>query len=139
MLTVEAAAKADFGSFRSLRRLCKRHQDVIHLCRLLTVVIPFNPAHILEGSEISPSLVQLHERVGIFCYHPYGVILTWHRREQSQLQDVNENEIESNWDQVVDRSIIYPFLRCLYLNFASDSFDGMELKPELLRGIYAYG
>jgi len=33
----------------------------------------------------------------------------------------NDIEIESNWDQVID------------------SFDNMELKPELLRGIYAYG
>jgi len=41
--------------------------------------------------------------------------------EESQLQDAPVNEIESNWDQIVD------------------SFDGMELKPELLRGIYAYG
>ncbi|KAM6501422.1 DEAD domain containing protein [Amanita muscaria] len=38
-----------------------------------------------------------------------------------QLQDVAENDIESNWDQIVD------------------SFDNMDLKPELLRGIYAYG
>lgn len=30
-------------------------------------------------------------------------------------------EIESNWDTV------------------TDNFDNMELKPELLRGIYAYG
>ncbi|KAJ7811666.1 DEAD-domain-containing protein [Mycena olivaceomarginata] len=41
--------------------------------------------------------------------------------EESQLQDAPVNEIESNWDQVID------------------SFDGMDLKPELLRGIYAYG
>ncbi|KAJ7823573.1 DEAD-domain-containing protein [Mycena olivaceomarginata] len=34
--------------------------------------------------------------------------------EESQLQDANVNEIESNWDQVID-------------------------SPELLRGIYAYG
>jgi len=33
----------------------------------------------------------------------------------------NDIEIESNWDQVID------------------SFDNMDLKPELLRGIYAYG
>jgi len=32
-----------------------------------------------------------------------------------------ESDIESNWDQVVD------------------NFDAMDLKPELLRGIYAYG
>ncbi|KXN87188.1 ATP-dependent RNA helicase eIF4A [Leucoagaricus sp. SymC.cos] len=38
-----------------------------------------------------------------------------------EFQDVAENEIESNWDQVVD------------------NFDNMDLKPELLRGIYAYG
>jgi len=38
-----------------------------------------------------------------------------------ELQDVPESEIESNWDQVVD------------------NFDNMELKAELLRGIYAYG
>jgi translation initiation factor 4A len=37
------------------------------------------------------------------------------------LQDVTEAEIESNWDTVVD------------------SFDAMGLRPELLRGIYAYG
>ncbi|KAI6010281.1 P-loop containing nucleoside triphosphate hydrolase protein [Pisolithus marmoratus] len=40
---------------------------------------------------------------------------------EDQLQDVPETEIESNWDQVVD------------------NFDNMDLKPELLRGIYAYG
>ncbi|CAE6424696.1 hypothetical protein ACGC1H_002569 [Rhizoctonia solani] len=38
-----------------------------------------------------------------------------------ELQDVNANEIESNWDQVVD------------------NFDNMELRAELLRGVYAYG
>jgi len=43
------------------------------------------------------------------------------KREESTLQDAPVDEIESNWDQIVD------------------SFDGMELKPELLRGIYAYG
>jgi hypothetical protein len=32
-----------------------------------------------------------------------------------------DTEIESNWDTV------------------TDNFDNMELKPELLRGIYAYG
>ncbi|KAJ1307954.1 hypothetical protein OPQ81_002031 [Rhizoctonia solani] len=38
-----------------------------------------------------------------------------------ELQDINANEIESNWDQVVD------------------NFDHMDLRPELLRGVYAYG
>ncbi|KAG6328730.1 hypothetical protein ID866_10359, partial [Astraeus odoratus] len=38
-----------------------------------------------------------------------------------EFQGVPGNEIESNWDQVVD------------------NFDNMDLKPELLRGIYAYG
>ncbi|KAG6331569.1 hypothetical protein ID866_7522 [Astraeus odoratus] len=37
------------------------------------------------------------------------------------LQCVAENEIESNWDQVVD------------------NFDNMDLQPEFLRSIYAYG
>ncbi|KAF5377228.1 hypothetical protein D9615_006344 [Tricholomella constricta] len=41
--------------------------------------------------------------------------------EESTLIDASVDEIESNWDQVVD------------------SFDNMDLKPELLRGIYAYG
>jgi translation initiation factor 4A len=40
---------------------------------------------------------------------------------EEPLQDVSEAEIESNWDQVVD------------------NFDNMDLKPELLRGVYAYG
>ncbi|KAF5378327.1 hypothetical protein D9615_008723 [Tricholomella constricta] len=40
---------------------------------------------------------------------------------EDAFQDVAENEIESNWDQIVD------------------NFDNMDLKPELLRGIYAYG
>ncbi|TFY67434.1 hypothetical protein EVG20_g3952 [Dentipellis fragilis] len=40
---------------------------------------------------------------------------------EDTLQDVPEGEIESNWDQIVD------------------NFDNMELKPELLRGVYAYG
>ncbi|KAF9362194.1 translation initiation factor eIF4A [Mortierella sp. NVP85] len=35
--------------------------------------------------------------------------------------DIKDNEIESNWDEVVD------------------NFDNMDLTPELLRGIYAYG
>lgn len=39
---------------------------------------------------------------------------------QNDLQ-IADGEIESNWDQVVD------------------NFDNMDLKPELLRGIYAYG
>ncbi|KAK0482710.1 hypothetical protein IW261DRAFT_1562400 [Armillaria novae-zelandiae] len=43
------------------------------------------------------------------------------QRTEDTLQDVAENEIESNWDQVVD------------------NFDNMDLKPELLRGVYAYG
>lgn len=34
---------------------------------------------------------------------------------------LNEGLIESNYDEVVD------------------SFDNMDLKPELLRGVYAYG
>ncbi|KAG8987542.1 translation initiation factor eIF4A [Tulasnella sp. 427] len=38
-----------------------------------------------------------------------------------EFKDVPETEIESNWDQVVD------------------NFDNMELKADLLRGIYAYG
>ncbi|KAL1917443.1 uncharacterized protein VTP21DRAFT_3836 [Calcarisporiella thermophila] len=40
---------------------------------------------------------------------------------REEFKDVPETEIESNWDQIVD------------------NFDDMELKPELLRGIYAYG
>ncbi|KAI9173220.1 translation initiation factor eIF4A [Blastocladiella emersonii ATCC 22665] len=39
----------------------------------------------------------------------------------SAYQDIQETEIESNWDEVVD------------------SFDDMNLRQELLRGIYAYG
>eukprot|EP00344_Euplotes_crassus_P001428 CAMPEP_0197014930 /NCGR_PEP_ID=MMETSP1380-20130617/72207_1 /TAXON_ID=5936 /ORGANISM="Euplotes crassus, Strain CT5" /LENGTH=47 /DNA_ID= /DNA_START= /DNA_END= /DNA_ORIENTATION= len=35
--------------------------------------------------------------------------------------EITQEEIESNWEQVVE------------------SFDDMELKEELLRGIYAYG
>nr|CAG8471225.1 243_t:CDS:10 [Entrophospora candida] len=38
-----------------------------------------------------------------------------------ELNDIPEGEIESTWDEVVD------------------NFDNMNLKPELLRGIYAYG
>ncbi|CAE7210278.1 unnamed protein product [Rhizoctonia solani] len=38
-----------------------------------------------------------------------------------ELQDVNANEIESNWDEIVD------------------NFDNMGLRAELLRGVYAYG
>lgn len=34
---------------------------------------------------------------------------------------VADGDIESNWETVID------------------NFDNMELKPELLRGIYAYG
>jgi len=38
-----------------------------------------------------------------------------------EFKDIPETEIESNWDQV------------------TENFDDMELKSELLRGIYAYG
>ncbi|KAI8887722.1 ATP-dependent RNA helicase eIF4A [Backusella circina FSU 941] len=37
------------------------------------------------------------------------------------LQEIQDNEIESNWEEVVD------------------NFDNMNLKTELLRGVYAYG
>ncbi|OBZ87484.1 ATP-dependent RNA helicase eIF4A [Choanephora cucurbitarum] len=37
------------------------------------------------------------------------------------LQELQDNEIESNWEEVID------------------NFDNMNLKPELLRGVYAYG
>ncbi|GAO51260.1 hypothetical protein G7K_5366-t1 [Saitoella complicata NRRL Y-17804] len=37
------------------------------------------------------------------------------------LQEVDEGMIQSNWEEVVD------------------NFDNMDLKSELLRGIYAYG
>jgi len=40
---------------------------------------------------------------------------------EESLQDVPEGEIESNWDQIVD------------------NFDNMDLRAELLRGVYAYG
>ncbi|KAI6010284.1 P-loop containing nucleoside triphosphate hydrolase protein [Pisolithus marmoratus] len=52
--------------------------------------------------------------------NPHGQNLEG-RLTEDQLQDVPDTEIESNWDQVVD------------------NFDNMGLKPELLRGIYAYG
>lgn len=39
----------------------------------------------------------------------------------NEYNDINPAEIESNWDEVVD------------------NFDNMDLKDELLRGIYAYG
>ncbi|KAL4795496.1 hypothetical protein BDV19DRAFT_165978 [Aspergillus venezuelensis] len=37
------------------------------------------------------------------------------------LEDLQDNQIESNYDEI------------------TDSFDSMDLKPELLRGVYAYG
>ncbi|CEG64572.1 Putative ATP-dependent RNA helicase eIF4A [Rhizopus microsporus] len=37
------------------------------------------------------------------------------------LKEIQDNEIESNWEEVID------------------NFDNMHLKPELLRGVYAYG
>ncbi|KAI8808358.1 P-loop containing nucleoside triphosphate hydrolase protein [Cladochytrium replicatum] len=41
--------------------------------------------------------------------------------DENQFNDIAEGDIESNWDEVVDR------------------FDDMGLREELLRGIYAYG
>jgi translation initiation factor 4A len=41
--------------------------------------------------------------------------------EPTGLTDIEGQEIDSNWDEVVD------------------NFDNMGLKPELLRGVYAYG
>ncbi|KAF8263585.1 P-loop containing nucleoside triphosphate hydrolase protein [Lactarius quietus] len=45
----------------------------------------------------------------------------WRCLREDTLHDVPEVEIESNWDQIVD------------------NFDNMDLRPELLRGVYAYG
>jgi len=42
-------------------------------------------------------------------------------REETSGLELDQNEIESNWDEIVD------------------NFDNMSLSPELLRGIYAYG
>jgi translation initiation factor 4A len=42
-------------------------------------------------------------------------------REETAGLEIDQNEIESNWDEIVD------------------NFDNMNLSPELLRGIYAYG
>lgn len=42
-------------------------------------------------------------------------------KPETEFNDIPEGEIESNWDEVVD------------------NFDNMNLKDELLRGIYAYG
>jgi translation initiation factor 4A len=42
-------------------------------------------------------------------------------REETAGLELDQNEIESNWDEIVD------------------NFDNMNLSPELLRGIYAYG
>jgi hypothetical protein len=47
--------------------------------------------------------------------------LTSCREEAPNELNIADGEIESNWDTV------------------TDNFDNMELKPELLRGIYAYG
>ncbi|KAF9311041.1 translation initiation factor eIF4A, partial [Linnemannia elongata] len=41
--------------------------------------------------------------------------------EETAGLELDQNEIESNWDEIVD------------------NFDNMNLSPELLRGIYAYG
>lgn len=43
--------------------------------------------------------------------------------ETTQNNDLQiaDGEIESNWEQVID------------------NFDNMELKPDLLRGVYGYG
>jgi len=42
-------------------------------------------------------------------------------RREAGFSDVPEGEIESNWDEV------------------TDNFDDMNLKEELLRGVFAYG
>jgi len=58
----------------------------------------------------------------------------YHRSEES-LQDVPEGEIESNWDQVVDKYVSQTLFFRIFLRDVCCSFDNMELKPELLRGI----
>ncbi|KAJ3191561.1 translation initiation factor eIF4A [Irineochytrium annulatum] len=50
------------------------------------------------------------------CWDP-----DWADGNRTDYNDVPQGEIESNWDEVVD------------------SFDDMNLRDELLRGIYAYG
>jgi len=42
-------------------------------------------------------------------------------KAQTNVANPGDSEIETNWDQVID------------------NFDAMDLKPDLLRGIYAYG
>lgn len=41
--------------------------------------------------------------------------------DQDEQVQLNEGDIETNWDEVIE------------------TFDGMELREDLLRGIYAYG
>ncbi|CAG8491525.1 6312_t:CDS:2 [Rhizophagus irregularis] len=62
--------------------------------------------------------------------YPYHVNISFHCdanqffcliNRDEEFNDIPDAEIESNWEEVVD------------------NFDNMNLKPELLRGIYAYG
>ncbi|KAJ7864605.1 DEAD-domain-containing protein [Mycena olivaceomarginata] len=92
-----------------------RHSPVKPHATKRTVITPYKQ---FRRQHISSSLyiIQLaHEQATASSK------ISWYRRNESRFQDANVSEIQSNWDQVVDR------------------FDGMELKPELLRGIYAYG
>lgn len=72
----------------------------------------------------------------------YDTETSYHIREETvENAPVNEfTELESNWDQAVDKYATY--VKHSFnddLTFQYISFDDMKLKPELLRGIYAYG
>ena len=59
--------------------------------------------------------------VPVSLYTDLNALFISVRDEAPNDLNLADGEIESNWDTV------------------TDNFDNMELKPELLRGIYAYG
>ena len=62
----------------------------------------------------------MHERVSLTLLS-LSIIRSFITREENSNHNASIVELESNWDHVVD------------------SFDDMDLNPQLLRGVYAYG
>ena len=121
------------------RRSSVRESGTENFCNL------DSPAHprILQKRRLALSLFLtrqswLPSKIRPFSPRTPGCSPRCHREP---LQDVAETEIESNWDQVVDKFVFYAPRSTLDLADGSffNSFDNMDLKPELLRGIYAYG
>ena len=86
--------------------------------------IPFSWPHTIMSAEFDRAIPHL---VDLNVEEPF--------------RNIEDSEVESNWDQIVNKFVFTPPARpwTSLTGPFFNSFDRMDLKPELLRGIYASG